>query len=89
MFIPEGIARILQKLEDNGYEAYVVGGAVRDLLLGKTPDDVDIVTVARPQILAELFDDWEKEGGYAIRNPLLFNSCLISAITFGEGADMV
>ncbi|MBQ9776053.1 MAG: CCA tRNA nucleotidyltransferase [Lentisphaeria bacterium] len=40
-----------------GYETGIVGGAVRDLLLGKTPDDVDIVTVARPETLNGLFDD--------------------------------
>ena len=44
-------------LSDAGFETGIVGGAVRDLLLGKTPDDVDIVTVARPEVLPEFFDD--------------------------------
>lgn len=44
-------------LSGAGYETGIVGGAVRDLLLGKTPDDVDIVTVAKPEELTKFFDD--------------------------------
>ena len=36
-------------LHKAGYKAYFVGGAVRDLLLGRTPDDVDVTTSARPE----------------------------------------
>ena len=39
---------LLTALEDAGFEAYVVGGAVRDLLMGKEPHDYDIATSARP-----------------------------------------
>ena len=50
---PDYINRILQALNDAGYQAYVVGGAVRDLLLGITPADFDITTNAKPeQVLA-------------------------------------
>ncbi len=47
--------RILQTLEDAGYEAYFVGGYVRDYLLGINTKDIDITTAARPEIVEELF----------------------------------
>lgn len=49
------IKDILKKLEDNGFEAYVVGGYVRDYLLGKKSLDVDICTNALPKDLHKIF----------------------------------
>ena len=45
-------------LEKAGYEAYVVGGAVRDFLLGKKPHDFDITTSAKPEETEEVFKDF-------------------------------
>jgi poly(A) polymerase len=39
---------IVQRLRDAGFETYIVGGAVRDLMLGKKPKDFDIATEAEP-----------------------------------------
>jgi len=47
--------RIVHHLRNSGYEAYIVGGAVRDLLIGKTPKDFDIVTNAEPARIKRLF----------------------------------
>lgn len=47
--------KIIKKLTANGYKAYVVGGAVRDLLLGRTPKDFDITTDAEPEVIKSLF----------------------------------
>lgn len=47
--LPKYIVKILQVLNAAGYEAYVVGGAVRDLLLGLEPHDYDVTTNARPE----------------------------------------
>jgi poly(A) polymerase len=47
--------KVLYCLKDNGYIAYLVGGSVRDLLLGKRPKDFDIGTNARPEELKKLF----------------------------------
>lgn len=47
--IDEGALAILRKLNDEGKEAYVVGGCVRDLLMGLVPHDWDITTSARPE----------------------------------------
>ena len=47
---------VLNKLSQNGYLAYIVGGYPRDTLLGKTTKDIDICTNARPIEIMELFD---------------------------------
>ena len=47
--------KVLYRLYHAGYTAYLVGGGVRDLLLGKTPKDFDVVTDARPGELRKLF----------------------------------
>ena len=47
--------RILDRLHSSGFEAYFVGGCVRDLLLGRPPKDFDISTSARPEDLKALF----------------------------------
>lgn len=46
---------ILKRLKTNGYEAYIVGGAVRDYLLGKPVGDIDITTSAKPEQVRALF----------------------------------
>lgn len=47
--LPKGAASVLKRLNDAGYEAYAVGGCVRDMLRGVVPHDYDICTSARPQ----------------------------------------
>jgi poly(A) polymerase len=47
--------RIVERLRNNGHDAYIVGGAVRDLLIGRIPKDYDIVTDAQPQRIKRLF----------------------------------
>jgi len=46
---------ITERLKSNGYETYIVGGAVRDLILGKKPKDFDIVTAASPGRIKKIF----------------------------------
>lgn len=53
--LPEKVNRIIQTLQSHGYEAYAVGGCVRDSILGRTPDDWDITTSALPEETKELF----------------------------------
>jgi poly(A) polymerase len=54
MIDPEAI-KIISHLRNYGYEAFLVGGAVRDMLIGKTPKDFDIVTNAEPAKIKRLF----------------------------------
>lgn len=46
---------IIEKLCNRGYDTYVVGGYIRDMLIGRNPHDEDIVTAAKPDQIAELF----------------------------------
>lgn len=54
--IPEKIENIIEKLNKNGFEAYIVGGCVRDILLLKTPHDFDVTTSATPEEIISVFD---------------------------------
>ena len=53
--IPEQVSTILAKLQESGYEAYIVGGCVRDALLGREPNDWDITTSALPMDVKRIF----------------------------------
>ncbi len=53
--LPEKVKTIIQTLEDGGYEAYAVGGCVRDSLLHRTPEDWDITTAAKPEDIKRFF----------------------------------
>lgn len=55
MQIPEKAAYIIETLMDAGFEAYAVGGCVRDTILGRIPGDWDITTSARPEEVKKLF----------------------------------
>ena len=53
--IPEHAREVIATLQNAGYEAYVVGGCVRDSILGRVPQDWDITTSARPEEVKALF----------------------------------
>lgn len=57
MHLPEGAAFILERLQSCSHRAYVVGGCVRDTLLGLTPKDFDICTDALPEQMQAAFAD--------------------------------
>tara|TARA_B110000116_G_scaffold99658_1_gene86650 strand:+ start:888 stop:2162 length:1275 start_codon:yes stop_codon:yes gene_type:complete len=48
-------SKVISRLQDHGFQAYLVGGCIRDLLLRKTPKDFDIATDAHPEEVRELF----------------------------------
>ena len=54
--IPRSAARVIDRLHENGFEAYIVGGCVRDSLIGITPGDWDITTSATPRQICGLFE---------------------------------
>ncbi len=53
--LPEDVKKIIGTIEEAGFEAYAVGGCVRDCLLSRVPDDWDITTSARPEQIKALF----------------------------------
>jgi tRNA nucleotidyltransferase/poly(A) polymerase len=67
MQIPDFVKNIIEKLEKGGFEAYIVGGCVRDLLLGAVcgefvePKDWDVTTNARPEQILKIFSEGKYE----------------------------
>ncbi len=55
--IPADANELIHTLQENGHEAYIVGGCVRDSILGRTPHDYDICTSATPSEMLEIFKD--------------------------------
>src|SRR6056297_1340566 len=64
MEIPKVIKNIVKKIEKNDFEAYLVGGCVRDFVIGKKPKDWDLTTNAAPEKLEEIFPDSFLENDY-------------------------
>ncbi|MBZ2175836.1 CCA tRNA nucleotidyltransferase [Schnuerera sp. xch1] len=57
--IPNYVQLIIKRLEEKKYKAYIVGGSVRDMLLGKEPTDYDIATDALPYKIEDIFSDFK------------------------------
>lgn len=56
--IPKYVEQIIDKLENKGFNAYIVGGSVRDILIGKDPSDYDVNTDALPEEIEEVFKEY-------------------------------
>ncbi|TPG68633.1 hypothetical protein EEL31_08940 [Brevibacillus laterosporus] len=56
MFVPQEMKRVIEALQSNGYLTYLVGGCVRDSLIGSKPKDYDIATSATPDNVIRIFD---------------------------------
>lgn len=61
---PEVVAAVCKTLVERGFEAYLVGGCVRDMMLGRGPKDWDVTTNARPEQVQELFEDTVYENDF-------------------------
>lgn len=57
MNIPKEVKNIIEKLKKQGFEAYIVGGCVRDILMEKNPEDWDVTTNAKPEEIQKIFPD--------------------------------
>jgi len=78
--------RILYRLKDNGFVAYLVGGCVRDLLLGREPNDFDVVTNATPGELKRMFRNCRLIGRRFRLAHLHFKDEIIEVATFRSQA---
>ncbi len=74
--------RILYRLKDNGFVAYLVGGCVRDLLLGREPKDFDVVTSATPGEVKRLFRNCRLVGRRFRLAHIHFKDEIIEVATF-------
>jgi len=62
--IPKEVSRITETLQKGGFDAYLVGGCVRDLLMQKSPKDWDITTNALPEQIIDLFEETFYENSF-------------------------
>ncbi|MBV1842580.1 polynucleotide adenylyltransferase PcnB [Photobacterium ganghwense] len=86
--ISENALKVLYRLNKAGYDAYLVGGGVRDLLLGKQPKDFDIATNATPEEIKQLFRNCRLIGRRFRLAHILFGRDVIEVATFrGHHAD--
>ena len=85
MDITEQVKKVMQRLLSGGYEAYLVGGGVRDMIMGRTPHDYDIITSASPAGVKKIFDRvipvGEKHGTVAVvENKMSFEVTSIKSL---------
>lgn len=59
IYLPEEVKFIINEIYRKGYEAFIVGGCVRDSILGVKPNDYDITTNAKPEDVVEIFSDFK------------------------------
>ena len=83
---PNGV-KVLYKLKEQGFTAYLVGGGVRDLLLGREPKDFDVVTDATPSQLKKLFRNCRLIGRRFRLAHLHFHDEIIEVATFRSASD--
>lgn len=74
--------KVLYRLNDAGYEAYLVGGCIRDLLMGQTPKDFDVVTNALPDQVRQVFKNCRLIGRRFRLAHVVFGPEVIEVATF-------
>lgn len=87
--ISRNALKVLNRLHQNGYQAFLVGGAVRDILLGREPKDFDVATDASPEQIGELFRNSRLIGRRFRLAHVHFGREIIEVATFRGGADDV
>ncbi|MEO8801919.1 MAG: polynucleotide adenylyltransferase PcnB [Rudaea sp.] len=85
--ISNGALRVLYRLHESGYAAYLVGGAVRDLLLGGHPKDFDIATDATPEQVKHLFRNCRLIGRRFRLAHVVFGREIVEVATFRGSSD--
>ncbi len=84
--ISENAMRVVSRLKGAGYDAYLVGGCVRDLLLGREPKDFDVATNARPEQVEHLFRNCRLIGRRFRLAHVRFGREIVEVATFRGGA---
>ncbi|MEX1057956.1 MAG: polynucleotide adenylyltransferase PcnB [Natronospirillum sp.] len=87
--ISENALKVLYRLQNQGHEAYLVGGGVRDIMVGLQPKDFDVATAATPDEVRELFRNSRIIGRRFKIVHILFGREVIEVATFRAGVDDV
>ena len=89
IIIPKEIEYVIEKLSESGHKAYIVGGCVRDAVMGREPKDYDVTTDARPEETADIFsgdkviDTGSKHGTMTV----IHDGVHVEVTTFRKDAD--
>ncbi len=86
--ISQNALKVLYRLKESGYQAHLVGGAVRDLLLGREPKDFDIATDAHPEDVRRLFRNCRLIGRRFRLAHVVYGREIIEVATFRAMQDM-
>jgi len=87
--IPENVLKVLYRLHRSGYRAYLCGGSVRDLLMGRTPKDFDVVTDAHPAEVRRLFRNSRIIGRRFRLVHIIFQDQVVEVATFRREPERV
>ena len=87
--IPEPVLKVLYRLHRSGYRAYLCGGSVRDLLMGRTPKDFDIATDAHPGDVRRLFRNSRIIGRRFRLAHVIFQDNVVEVSTFRREPERV
>jgi poly(A) polymerase len=87
--IPENVLKVLYRLHRSGYRAYLCGGSVRDLLMGRTPKDFDVVTDAHPSEVRRLFRNSRIIGRRFRLVHIIFQDQVVEVATFRREPERV
>lgn len=85
--ISKNVLKIIEKLNASGFQAYLVGGCIRDLMLGMHPKDFDLTTDAKPQEIRRLFKNCRLIGRRFRLAHIRFGRELIEVATFRSSAE--
>ena len=85
MEVPEKVVSICRRLSRAGYQGWLVGGAVRDTIMGREPHDWDVATNARPEQVAKLFHSVETGLKHGTLTVLVDNDSYEVTTFRGEG----
>jgi poly(A) polymerase len=84
--ISENALKVVYKLKKEGFDAYLVGGCVRDLLLGREPKDFDVVTNALPEQIAQFFSNCRIIGKRFRLAHIIYGRDIIEVATFRKSS---
>lgn len=83
--VPLNVTKVLRRLKRFGYQAYLVGGCVRDAMIGKVPKDWDIATDATPEEVKDVFDNSRIVGRRFPIAHVCFAGEVIEVVTYRDG----
>jgi poly(A) polymerase len=86
--ISKNAVKVLYRLHNAGYQAFLVGGGVRDLLLGRDPKDFDVATDAEPDEVRQLFGNARLIGRRFKLAHVRFGRDIVEVVTFRAAADI-